>query len=118
MVAQIMCCFDDGNKLGVSIEYYVEDQSSGNAGALFKLCPILREELFLLLNANAVFDVDFNRFVEFYKSHGGLVTLFNHPNNHPCDYNRCRWKCREMAHKRGCETKVAPKPRECRSACN
>ena len=40
---------------------------------------------FLLLNADAVFDVDFNRFVAFHKQHGGLVTLFTHPNSHPYD---------------------------------
>ncbi len=54
----------------------------GNAGALFKLD--LKED-FLLLNADAVFDVDFNRMVDFHKSRGGLVTLFTHPNSHPYD---------------------------------
>ena len=39
----------------------------------------------MLLNADVIFDVDFNRFVEFHKKHGGLVTLFTHPNNHPYD---------------------------------
>lgn len=42
-------------------------------------------EDFLLLNADAMFDVDFNRFVEYHKRHGGLVTLFTHPNSHPYD---------------------------------
>lgn len=32
-----------------------------------------------------MFDVDFNRFVAFHKQHGGLVTLFTHPNSHPYD---------------------------------
>ena len=32
-----------------------------------------------------MFDIDFNRFVEFHKNHGGLVTLFTHPNSHPYD---------------------------------
>ena len=40
---------------------------------------------FLLLNADAMFDVDFNRFVEYHNQHGGLVTLFTHPNSHPYD---------------------------------
>ena len=43
------------------------------------------ESDFLLLNADAIFDVDFNRFVEFHRSHGGWVTLFTHPNSHPYD---------------------------------
>lgn len=74
--------FGDGSKWGVHIEYFVEDSPMGNAGALFKLD--LKED-FLLLNADAVFDVDFNRMVDFHKSHGGLVTLFTHPNSHPYD---------------------------------
>ena len=74
--------FGDGSKWGVHIEYFVEDNPLGNAGALFKMN--LKED-FLLLNADAVFDVDFNRMVAFHKAHGGLVTLFTHPNSHPYD---------------------------------
>ncbi len=70
---------------GVKIEYFVEDTPLGNAGALFKLRDRIGEEPFLLLNADAVFDVDFNRMVEFHRAHGGLVTLFTHPNSHPYD---------------------------------
>lgn len=74
--------FGDGSKWGVKIEYFVENTPLGNASALFKLN--LKED-FLLLNADAMFDVDFNRFVDFHKQHGGLVTLFTHPNSHPYD---------------------------------
>lgn len=73
-----------GKPFGVHIEYYFEEQPLGNAGALFKIRDKLDSD-FLLLNADAVFDVDFNRFVEFHKQHGGLVTLFTHPNSHPYD---------------------------------
>lgn len=76
--------FGDGSRLGVSIKYFVEEQPLGNAGALFKLRDQLTEP-FLLLNADAVFDIDFKRFVEFHRGHGGLVTLFTHPNSHPYD---------------------------------
>lgn len=74
--------FGDGSKLGVNISYFVEDKPLGNAGALFFLNL---EEDFLLLNADAVFDVDFNRMVAFHKQHSSLVTLFTHPNSHPYD---------------------------------
>ena len=57
--------FGDGSRLGACIEYFIEDQP--------------------LQNADAVFDIDFNRFVEFHRNHGGLVTLFTHPNSHPYD---------------------------------
>ena len=73
-----------GKPFGVHIEYYFGKEPLGNAGALFKFKNKLDSD-FLLLNADAVFDVDFNRFVAFHKQHGGLVTLFTHPNSHPYD---------------------------------
>ena len=73
-----------GQPFGVHIEYYFENEPLGNAGALFKIKDKLTED-FLLLNADAMFDVDFSRFVEYHKQHGGLVTLFTHPNSHPYD---------------------------------
>lgn len=76
--------FGNGSKLGVSIQYYYEEQPLGNAGALFKLKGQLTED-FLLLNADSIFDVDFNRMVVFHKACKGLVTLFTHPNSHPYD---------------------------------
>lgn len=76
--------FGDGSRLGVSIEYFVEAHPLGNAGALFKLRDQLKEP-FLLLNADALFDIDFKRFVKYHLAYGGLVTLFTHPNSHPYD---------------------------------
>ena len=76
--------FGDGTKFGVQIEYFVEEEPLGNAGALFKLRNKLTED-FLLLNADAVFDVDFNRLVDYHKKKNALVTLFAHSNNHPYD---------------------------------
>ena len=80
----IMDYFGNGSRFGVNIEYYNEECPLGNAGALFKIREKIIEP-FLLLNADAIFDVDLNRFVAFHKAHGGLVTLFTHPNNHPYD---------------------------------
>lgn len=85
MAGKIMHHFGNGRKLRIHISYYVEKKPLGNAGALFMLKEQLGDEDFLLLNADAVFDVDFNRMVEFHKQHGGLVTLFTHPNSHPYD---------------------------------
>lgn len=79
---QIINHFSNGSNLGVKIDYYVEEMPLGNAGALYKLD--LKED-FLLLNADAVFDVDFNRMVTYHRQKGGLVTLFTHPNSHPYD---------------------------------
>lgn len=73
-----------GKPFGVKIQYFVEREPLGNAGALFRIKDQLKED-FLLLNADSMFDVDFNRFVAFHKEHDALATLFTHPNNHPYD---------------------------------
>lgn len=73
-----------GKPFGVNIEYFVEDMPLGNAGALFKLKDKLTED-FLLLNADSLFNIDFNRFAEYHKACGGLATIFTHPNSHPYD---------------------------------
>ena len=88
----IMDYFGNGSKIspatgkpfGVHIEYYFEKEPLGNAGALFKIKDKLTND-FLLLNADALFDVDFNRFVKYHEQHGALVTLFAHANDHPYD---------------------------------
>lgn len=84
----IMDYFKDGSQLGVRIDYYFEKEPLGNAGALFRL----REEIaksgddaFLLLNADSIFDIDFNRIVAAHKDKKAEVTLFTHPNSHPYD---------------------------------
>ena len=82
MADKIKDYFGNGSKWGVHISYFVEETPLGNAGALFFLD--LKED-FLLLNADAVFDVDFNRMVEAHKEKGSLATLFTHPNSHPYD---------------------------------
>ncbi len=82
---KIIAYFGDGSQLGVNIDYFVEETPLGNAGALFQLKDKIGEEPFFLLNADAAFDVDFNRMLDFHRKHGGLVTLFTHPNSHPYD---------------------------------
>ena len=81
---RIINYFGDGSSFGVNIKYFVEESPLGNAGALFKIRDELQDD-FLLLNADSIFDIDFNRFVEYHRTKGGLVTLFSHPNSHPYD---------------------------------
>ncbi len=73
-----------GKSFGVNIQYYNETTPLGNAGALYELKDQLTED-FLLLNADAMFDIDFNRFVDYHRKTGAMVTLFTHPNSHPYD---------------------------------
>lgn len=85
MAEKIEAYFGTGEQLGCQIEYFVEETPLGNAGALFKLREKLGDEPFLLLIADAMFDVDFNRMVAFHREKNALATLFTHPNSHPYD---------------------------------
>lgn len=73
-----------GEPFGVNIDYLMEEQPLGTAGALYLLKNKLSED-FLLLNGDIIFDVDIERFYKFHMKHGGLATLLTHPNGHPYD---------------------------------
>lgn len=75
--------FRDGHKFGVKINYIEENEPLGTAGALY----YLKEEKddFVLVFGDLILDIDFNRFMDFHKSHDGAITLFGHPNVHPYD---------------------------------
>ena len=89
---QIVDYFGDGSKIspvtgypfGVKIQYSAEKEPLGNAGALFKIKNQLNDD-FLLLNGDAVFDIDLHRFITYHKGKNAVVTLFTHANNHPYD---------------------------------
>lgn len=76
--------FGDGKKFGVSINYFVETEPLGTAGALFKI-PELMQEDFLLMCGDVIIDVDFNRFIAFHKEKKAWASLMAHPNGHPYD---------------------------------
>ena len=73
-----------GEPFGMNIEYVVETEPLGTAGALYLLKDKLGED-FLLLCGDVIFDIDVNRFYRFHKERGGVATLFTHPNSHPYD---------------------------------
>lgn len=75
--------FKDGAKFGVNISYYEESSPLGTAGALFKMSELTDD--FLLLCGDVIFDVDFNRFIEFHQKNQAWASLMAHPNGHPYD---------------------------------
>ena len=82
---EVVCdYFDDGSKWGVNIDYIIENKPLGTAGALFYLKERVRED-FILVFGDLILDVDFNRFMDFHKEHGAMITLYGHPNAHPYD---------------------------------
>ena len=113
MAEQIIEYFGDGKKLGMHIDYFVESVPLGNAGALFRLG--LNDD-FLLLNADTMFNVDFNRFTQFHMDHDALATLFTHPNSHP--YDSVLVETDEDDRITGWMTKDDSRPEFCRNLVN
>ena len=77
--------FGDGSKFGVQIEYFVEEIPLGTAGSFYYLKDMLKEDTFLMMSGDLLFDIDFERMVRFHKEKGSAATLFVHPNGHPYD---------------------------------
>jgi D,D-heptose 1,7-bisphosphate phosphatase len=80
----IQSYFKDGSAFKTSISYFNETEPLGTAGALF-LCEKLLGDSFLLINGDLVMDIDFSRFINFFKTKNALAALAVHPNNHPFD---------------------------------
>lgn len=74
----------DGSRFGVTVEYEVEEQARGTAGAL---CAALHRvaPTFLVLYGDTYLDVDLRRMVNAHSQRGADATLFVHPNDHPYD---------------------------------
>ena len=62
-----------GKPFGVKIEYVVETEPLGTAGALFLLKEKLGED-FLLLCGDVIFDIDVKRFYDFHRNTLTLLT--------------------------------------------
>lgn len=76
--------FGNGERYGVVISYYDEQTPLGNAGALYYLKEELQND-FLLLNADTVFEVDFQKLINYHREKDADITLLTHPNSHPYD---------------------------------
>jgi D-glycero-D-manno-heptose 1,7-bisphosphate phosphatase len=76
--------FKDGKALGAHISYLTEKTPLGTAGALFQ-CEEAIGDLFLLLNGDIIFDIDFSRLIACHDKKKALATLVTHPNSHPYD---------------------------------
>lgn len=76
--------FGDGSKFGVSIEYSIEKEPRGTAGALHDSLSILADH-FLVLYGDTFIDVNLRKLWDFHHDSGASSTLFLHPNNHPRD---------------------------------
>ena len=77
--------FSDGSKWGVSIKYVRENTPLGSAGSLFYVKKLAINKDVILVFGDVMFELDWNRFIEFHEKNNGTITLLAHPNAHPYD---------------------------------
>lgn len=77
--------FKDGTDWGVHIEYVIESEPLGSAGALYYLKEKIDTQDFLLIFGDIMFDIDINRMIAFHERKKSKITLLVHPNSHPYD---------------------------------
>ena len=82
---KIMEHFKDGKDFGVDIDYIVEKDPLGTAGAFYYLKDKTDAKDFLLVFGDVFFDIDFDRMEDFHFKNAALTTLLAHPNGHPYD---------------------------------
>ena len=82
---KIMDHFKDGKDFGVDIDYSVEKEPLGTAGAFYYLKDKTDAKDFLLIFGDVFFDIDFDRMEDFHFKNAALTTLLAHPNGHPYD---------------------------------
>lgn len=82
---KIMEHFKDGKDFGVEIDYIVEKEPLGTAGAFYYLKDKTEAKDFLLVFGDVFFDIDFDRMEDFHFKNAALTTLLAHPNGHPYD---------------------------------
>ena len=82
---KIMEHFKDGKDFGVDIDYIVEKEPLGTAGAFYYLKDKTDAKDFLLVFGDVFFDIDFDRMEDFHFKNAALTTLLAHPNGHPYD---------------------------------
>lgn len=81
---KIQQAIGDGSRLGIPIQYIIEQSPLGTAGGLYYLKDKIKEDFFLIFG-DLLFDIDFGRFMDFHKGNHAFCSLLVHPNSHPYD---------------------------------
>lgn len=71
---KIVDYFGDGSRLGVNIEYSVEDEPLGTAGALKNSGRYLTET-FYVLNGDTYLEIDLRKLLRYHRARRGLATI-------------------------------------------
>ena len=71
-------------KFDITIELYIEENPKGEAGSLINVLSDL-DEFFIFINGDIIFDLNFNKLINFHFKNDADITLVTHLTNHPED---------------------------------
>jgi NDP-mannose synthase len=75
MAPVFQACLGDGSRFGIKIDYVVEDEPLGTAGALYTVQNL--HDDFLVLNGDTLTDLSFRRFLEAHQVAKVCATIFS-----------------------------------------
>jgi mannose-1-phosphate guanylyltransferase/phosphomannomutase len=77
--------FEDGQKFGIKMQYFIEETPLGTAGSVRNGADFLNET-FLVISGDALTDIDLTAAVDFHRSKGAIATLVLTKVNNPLEY--------------------------------
>ena len=86
LAAAIEAEIGDGAAYGLAVEYVVEDEPLGTAGAIANCAGLLGEGPFLVFNGDVLSDVDLSALMRLHGEKGGMGTIFLTPVADPRRY--------------------------------
>lgn len=67
--------FGNGERFGIKLTYSEDTQEVHTGGALAKAKKYIRDETFLVIHGDILFDFSFNDFIDFHKKQGEIATV-------------------------------------------
>jgi NDP-sugar pyrophosphorylase family protein len=77
--------FGDGDRFDVRIQYSIEPEMRGGAGAMKHAAQFLSDEDFFVFSGDVMTNVDLTAMSAFHREKGGLGTFLVHATDHPYD---------------------------------
>ncbi len=81
--------FGNGKPWGLRIDYFIEKEPLGTAGALRHISGL--DENFLMMNGDILTDLNYTTFMEFHRSRDSLLTIATHERIQHVDYGTLKY---------------------------
>ena len=83
---KVMDYFGSGDRLGVRLTYFIEDEPLGTAGSVKACMPHIGAEDFLVISGDCVCDLDLTALVRFHREREAAATLGLYRHKTPLEY--------------------------------